>query len=116
MDDNILHRIRNKKHRDLIVTLYDYKKWSDFTKHLFELNKKGESFFWNLDSTPKTKPGKRFYIVFNNKVRCWLKIVSIKNDNGNITIELESNPKKPDSLFIIQNFEGIRYLLSDMLR
>jgi hypothetical protein len=108
---DLLKKISNLKKRDIIFTLDTVSKWSDFIKQLGDLDSKGKPFFYEIDSDLDYSDGMRCFIVFSNRVMCWLDVIEIEEISGRSFLKLGTFPNSPGIKYHIKNFKGCRYFV-----
>jgi hypothetical protein len=109
---NVLDEISKRKNGDLIINPEGYDKWSDFTKTIRALKKLGSLYFYVLEEEPKTFYGMKCYVTHCNKIKCWMKVVSVDREGDKFILKLEPKLNKPITKYLMPNFKGFRYFLN----
>jgi len=108
---DIFDEISQIKDRDVIFTLKTPGKWSTFARRLHKLRRDGEPFLYESDYRPMTVYGMKCYIVFSDRVKCWLKVLGVDEIDGKIFLKLEPLPNNPDYPHNVRDFDGIKYFI-----
>lgn len=86
---DILEYFSNTNDKDIIVSLPKDNSWLEYLAQFLQLQAKGFNLEIILPDLPRTGVGRKCYIIYDCKLRGWMEISRVKeNEENDIVIEL----------------------------
>lgn len=111
---DILEKIHNYNHRDIIISLPHDKSWLDYLTYFMELKTRSENLEIIISDVPMSEPGNKCYVVFDGFIEGWMVINKIKETPFNeICLELFPLFNHMSDKIPMHEIEGYKYYFDD---